>query len=338
MFMFEPDRATVKGTPTMHAVLRSMLLLLLLALSGHAAAQAWPAKPVKLILSQPPGSSPDIVARLLGDQLARVWGQPVVVENRPGGQNVIGAQAAARAPADGYAFYYGTTAALVINIFTFKSLPYDPVKDFVPVGMIGKSPFLLAVNPSLPAKSVAELIALAKAEPGKLAMATEGPKTFGGMVGNMLQATAGVKFNHVPYSGVTPGIQDTIAGRTQLTVQSAASVVRFVRGGQLRALGVGSRVRIPGLEDVPPIADTLPGFEYDGWHAVVAPTGTPAEIVERMNRDMDRVLKDPEIVKKLEDLGPITQGAGTPGEFAEFLRAERERWAKLVREVGIQPE
>jgi tripartite-type tricarboxylate transporter receptor subunit TctC len=338
MFMFEPVLSTVKGTATMHLVSRWMLLFLLLAASGHAAAQAWPAKPVRLILSQPPGSSPDIVARLLGDQLARLWGQPVVVENRPGGQNVIGAQAAARAPADGYTFYYGTTAALVINSYTFKSLPYDPVKDFVPVGMIGKSPFLLAVNPAVPAKSVAELLALAKADPGKLSMATEGPKTFGGMVGNMLQATADVKFTHVPYSGVTPGIQDTIAGRTQLTVQSAAAVVRFVKGGQLRALGVSSQVRIPGLEEVPPIADTLPGFEYDGWHAVVAPTGTPAEIVQRMNRDMDRVLKDPEIVKKLENLGPITQGAGTPEELAEFLRAERERWAKLVREIGIQPE
>ena len=178
----------------MPKLLRTYLYVMLVAacaqVHGQTSAQSWPTKPVRFILSQPAGSSPDIVARLLGDRLSRLWGQPVVIENRPGGQNVIGAQAAARAPADGYNYYYGTTAALVINIYTLKSMPYDPVKDFVPVGMIGMSPFVIAANPNFPARTIAELIALAKAEPGKISMATEGAKTFAGMVGEILQVAA----------------------------------------------------------------------------------------------------------------------------------------------------
>jgi len=322
----------------MNRIVRALLLVAMLGVAGHAGAQDWPTKPVRFVLSQPAGSSPDIVARLLGDRLSRAWGHPVVVDNRPGGQNVIGALAASKAPADGYSFYYGTTAALVINSYTLKSLPYDPVKDFVPVGMIGMSPFLIAANPGVPVKSIAELLALAKAEPGKLSMATEGHKTFGGMIGEMLQVSAGVKFLHVPYSGVGPGIQDTIAGRTQFTVQSAAAAMRFVTSGQLRPLAVSGNTRLPELPDVPTISATVPGFEYVGWHALVAPAGTPREVVQRVNRDMDRVLKDPDIVKRLADLGPITDGAGTPESLGAFLAAERSRWAKLVREVGIKPE
>jgi tripartite-type tricarboxylate transporter receptor subunit TctC len=313
-------------------------LLVAAAVCGQAWAQAWPTKPVRFMLSQPAGSSPDIVARLLGDRLSRTWGQPVVIDNRPGGQNVIGAQAAARSSADGYNFYYGTTAALVINIYTLKAMPYDPVKDFIPVGMIGMSPFLIAANPAFPVKTVAELIAMAKAEPGKISMATEGQKTFGGMVGEMLQVTAGAKFLHVPYSGVGPGIQDTIAGRTQITVQAAAAAMRFITSGQLRAIAVSGSGRLPELPDVPTIAATYPGFDYVGWHALVAPAGTPREIVMRVNHDMDQVLKDLEIVKRLADLGPITEGAGTPEALGQFLAAERARWTKLVKDVGIQPE
>jgi len=322
----------------MHTLIRSFLVAALFAVCGQASAQAWPTKPVRFVLSQPAGSSPDIVARLLGDRLSRTWGQPVVIDNRPGGQNVVGAQAAARASADGYNFYYGTTAALVINSYTLKSMPYDPVKDFVPVGIIGMSAFVIAANPGFPAKTLSELIALAKAQPGKISMATEGLKTFGGMVGEMLQVTAGAKFLHVPYSGVGPGIQDTVAGRTQITVQSGAAVMRFVTSGQLRPIAVSGRGRVPELPEVPTISATYPGFEYEGWHALVAPTGTPAEVVQRVNRDMDQVLKDPEIVKRLADLGSITEGAGTPEALGQFLGAERARWTKLVRDVGIQPE
>src|SRR5436190_22972165 len=165
-----------------------------------AFAQSWPAKPVRLVLSQPPGSSPDILARMLAERMSRQWGQPIVVENKPGGQNIVGAQAAARAAPDGYSFYYATTAALVVNVYTFKQMPYDPRKDFVPVGMIGLSPFVLAVNPELPVKSLSEFIAYGKANPGKLTISTEGTKTLSGLLTDMIGATGGINLVHVPYN------------------------------------------------------------------------------------------------------------------------------------------
>jgi tripartite-type tricarboxylate transporter receptor subunit TctC len=322
---------------------RFTLLLLLasvaLAAVQPALAQTWPSKPVRLILSQAPGSSPDIVARLIADRLSKRWGQPVVVENRAGGQNVIGAQLAAKAAPDGYTLYYATTAALVINTYTFKSLPYDPRKDFAPVGLIGQSPFVVAVNPEVPAKNLAELVAYAKANPDRISMATEGSKTFSGMMADMLATTAGAKMVNVAYSGVTPGIQDTVAGRTQLTVQAVAAMSSYLNRGALRPLAVTSAKRVPGLEQVPTLGETFPGFQYVGWHAIVAPQGTPAQVIQRVNRDLDGVIKSPDFVKRLLDLGIVADaGAGTPEQLGEFLRAEHTRWAKLAKDVGVVPE
>ena len=312
---------------------------LALALFPMAAwGQPWPAKPVRWILSQPPGSSPDATARLIAERLSRQWEQSIVVDNRPGGQNVIGAQLAARSRADGYTYYYATTAALVINAYTFKSLPYDPQKDFAPVGMIGMSPFIIAVHPALPAKNLPELIALAKAKPGALAYATEGARTFSGMLGDMFGATAGVKMLQVPFVSPAQGITDTIAGRTQLTFQAAAAVTPFIRSGALRALAVSSGKRMQVFPDVPAISETLSGFEYVGWHAVVAPAGAPAAAIRRFNRDLDAALNDRELAQRLLNLGPITEGAGTPEALAAFLSAERARWKGLVERIGVVPE
>ena len=320
------------------SIMAVLAFVLAAALALPAAAQNWPTKPVKLILSQPPGSSPDIVARLIGDGLAKIWGQSVVVENRPGGQNAIGAQAAAKSAPDGYTFYYATTAALVINAYTFKSLPYDPRKDFVPVGMIGESPFVIAVWPDLPAKNLAQFIDYARANPGKVDMATEGTKTFSGMMAEMFAATAGIRMTHVPYSGVTPGIQDTIAGRTQLTVQAVAAMSTYLKRDALRPIAVTSAKRVPGLEQVPALAETYPGFQFVGWHAIVAPTGTPAAIIERFNRDLDRVLREPATVKRLLDLGIVDNGAGTPRQLDDFISAEHARWSQLAKDLKVVPE
>lgn len=313
-------------------------LLILLLFTGYALAQEWPARPVKFIVSQAPGTSPDITARYLADRLQRLWNQQVVVENRPGGQNVPGAQAAARSAPDGYTFFYATTAAIVSNPVTFKNLPYDPAKDFVPVAMIAKSPMVIAVNPAVPAKSLAELVALDKAQPGKLAAANEGPKTFSGMISLLLNKSAGMQLLQVPYNGVSPAIQDTIAGRTQVVLVSSAAMLPFLKRGDLRALAVSAGKRVRGLEDVPTLAESYPGLEYVGWFALLAPTGTPAAVIQRANRDMDRVLTDPEVAQRLFDLGLVNEGAGTQESLNEFLRAERERWGKLVREIGLQPE
>ena len=315
------------------------LLLLLLWLGGTiACAQDWPSRPVKFIVSQNPGSTPDITARYLADRLGRLVGQSEVVENRPGGQNVIGAQAAARSAPDGYTFFYGTSAAIVGNPYTFKSLPYDPERDFVPVAMIAKSPMVIAVHPGVPAKTLAELVAFDKAQPGRLAAANEGTKTFSGMVSLLLNHTAGVRFLQVPYSGVSPAIQDTIAGRTQVVLVSSAALMPFIKRGDLRALAVSAGRRVRGLEDVPTLAESYPGFEFVGWFALFAPSGTPAPIAQRANREMDKVLTDPDVAQRLFDLGLVIEGAGTADSLNEFMRAERARWARLAKSIGLQPE
>jgi tripartite-type tricarboxylate transporter receptor subunit TctC len=321
---------------TIRALLFALLAFALVA--ETATAQEWPSRPVRFVLSQPPGASPDIVARFLADKLSRLLGQQVVVENRPGGQNVVGAQAAAKAPADGYTYFFATTAAIVTNPVTFKSLPYDPEKDFAPVAMIAKSPMVIAVNPSVQAKTIAELVALDKAQPGKLAAANEGTKTFSGMISQMLNSTAGTRLLQVPYTGVAPAIQDTIAGRTQVVLVSSAALLPYIKRGELRALAVSAGKRVRGLETVPTLAETYPGFEYVGWFALLAPTGTPTAIVQRVNRDIDKVLADPEIAQRLYDFGLVNEGAGTPEALNEFLRAERGRWAAVVKSIGLQPE
>lgn len=323
----------------MRVVLQTLLLVMLAGMAGHgAAAEGWPARPVRFILSQGSGSSPDITARIVAERLARAWGQQVIVENRPGGQNVIGAQLAARASPDGHNYYFATTAAVVMNPFTFKALPYDPQKDFTPVAMIALSPFVLAVHPGVPAKSVAELVALDKAQPGKLALANEGPRTFSGMMGQMLNLTAGMKLLSVPYVAPPPAIIDTVGGRTQVILVSTAAVNPYLRRGDLRPLAVTAAKRVPGLEQVPTLAETYRGFEYVGWYALLAPAGTPPKLVQRVNRDVDRVLRDPEVVGRVREMGQVTEGAGTLEATAKFLSAERARWMKTVRDVGIKPE
>ena len=299
---------------------------------------AWPDKPIRWLLSQPPGSGVDSMARLISEQLARRWQQPIVVENRPGGQNVIGAQAAAKFPADGYHFYFATAAALVVNAYLFKTLPYDPQKDFTPVGMIGKVPFTLSVNAASPLKSLQDLVAHAKANPGRLTVANEGPKTFGGMMTRLFSAQSGIQINSISYVSVAAGVTDTIGGQTEVLVSDVPSVAAMVKAGRLRPLAVTTAKRVAAWEGVPALAESLPGFDYAGWIGIVAPSGTPAAVVRRFNRDLDALLSEPEIAARLLAIGPITEGAGTPEQMGEFFSAEHTRWAKLTRELGIVAE
>lgn len=313
---------------------------LLLPLAGTVAAQtaAWPQRPVKFILSQPAGAGPDILARFVGEQLARGWNQPVVIENKPGGQNVIGAQAAARSPADGYTFYYATTAAMVTNVHTFKSLPYDPAKDFVPVRLIGRSPFLIATRADSPIKDFADALARAKAQPGTVTIATEGPKTFSGMLAGAVDGMAGAKFNHVPYTKAGDALQDLIGGRVQLISLPDAALTPFIKSGQVRVLAVSTAQRLPDLPNVPALAETFPGFEYTGWNGLFAPAGTPADVVARVNRDLEAAMAQPAVAQRLRDLGTLPELKMSVQEFDGFMRGERDRWAKLVKTLNIQAE
>jgi tripartite-type tricarboxylate transporter receptor subunit TctC len=312
----------------------------LLPLAGalHAQTPAWPQRPVKFILSQPAGAGPDILARYLAEQLARKWNQPVVVENRPGGQNVIGAQAAARSAADGYTFYYATTAAMVTNVYTFKALPYDPAKDFVPVRLVGRSPFVIASSSSFAVKDLAEALAKAKAQPGSVTIATEGPKTFSGMLADSVAQMAGVKLNHVPYTKATDALQDVIGGRVQLVCLPDAALTAYIKGGQVRPLAISTSQRADDMPNVPTLAESFPGFEYTGWNGLFAPAGTPADVVTRVNADVEAVLRQPEVSQRLLALGSLAEQKMNVAEFDAFMRGERERWAKVVKTLGITAE
>jgi tripartite-type tricarboxylate transporter receptor subunit TctC len=309
-----------------------------LALPSLRAQAAWPQRPVKWILSQPAGSGPDILARYVAEQVSRGWNQPVVIENRPGGQNVIGAQAAARSAPDGYTFYYATTAAMVTNVHTFKSLPYDPQKDFVPVRLVGRSPFVIAAGPAFQGKDLAEALAQAKAQPGKITIATEGPKTFSGMLADAVAGMAGAQFNHVPYTKAPDAMQDLLGGRVALVCLPDAALKAYLQSGPVRALAVSTPRRLPQLPSVPALSETFKGFEYTGWNGLFAPAGTPPDVVSRVNRDLERVLQQPEVAERLQALGSQPEPRMSVAEFDAFMKGERERWAGLVKTLNITAE
>ena len=303
-----------------------------------ARAQAWPERPVKWVLSQPAGSGPDNVARLLSERLAKLWGQAVVIDNKPGGQNTIGAQAAARSAPDGHAFYFATTAALVSNAYLFKTLPYDPQKDFVPVAFIAKSPFAVLVEANSPIKSIDDMIARAKAAPGKLSLANEGPRTFSGMTARLFNARAKVETHLVSYASVGVAVQDTLGGHVDTLVADLASTAALARQGRLRVLAVTAARRVAGWDNVPALAELLPGFEMIGWFALVAPTGVPAGVIAQVNRDLNALLAERDMAERIAAIGPIAEPGAAPEQVADFLRTEHARWASIAREIGLLPE
>jgi len=305
-------------------------LLAALVLTEMAIAQSWPSRPVRMIVPQAAGGLADIVARVVSGPLARELGQQVVVDNRAGD----GAQAAARAAADGYTYLFAPASVLAINPYMAKILPYSPEDDFASVAMVGSSPLALIASPELNVNTLAELIALAKANPDKLAIASPGPRTLPGMLGETLKIRAGISLLHVPDKGV----QDTIAGRIQLSIQGIPAIAAVVQRGQLRALAVSSPRRLPELPEVPTFSETLPGLEFNGWFAVVAPTGTPRAAIERMNLEFNRILLDGEMEQRLRALGIYTEGTGAPEEIDAFLKSERAFWSRVVRELKIEPE
>jgi tripartite-type tricarboxylate transporter receptor subunit TctC len=316
-----------------------IILALVAALASHpAAAQAWPTKPVRIIVSLAAGGTPDIICRLLADRLAMALGQQIVVENRPGGGNIVGAQLAAHAAPDGYTFYFATAAALVTNPFTYKTLPYDPLKDFTPVSMVAKGPFFVLAHPSVPVKDLAELTAFDKANPGKLAFATDGPRNLSGMLAAWINKLGGSNILQVPYATMPQGVQDTMAGRVQLTVLAVPSAAQQIAGGTLIPLAISSAERLSNYPQVPTIAETFPGVEFIGWFILAAPAGTPDDIVMRLNREMDVILKNPQVSGKLADLGFFTTGADTPQGVRAYVRAQYDLWGRLTRDIGLQAE
>ncbi len=287
-----------------------------------ASAQSWPSRPVRMIVPQAAGGMADIVARVISSPLSRELGQQVIVDNRAG-DGTTGAQAAARASADGYTYLFATAPVLAINPYMAKILPYSPEDDFASVAMVGSSPLALIASPELNVNTLAQFIELAKANPGKLAFASPGQRTFAGMLGEMLKIRAGISLLNVPYNSVP----DIIAGRTHLAMQGIPAIAAVVQRGQLRALAVTSHRRLPELPEVPTFSETLPGLEFNGWFAVVAPTGTPREAIQRMNLEFNRILLDGEMEQRLRALGLYTEGTGAPEEIDAFLKGEPFRSA-----------
>ena len=307
-------------------------------LTSTARAQAWPDKPIRFVLSQPPGSGPDNVARIIGERVGKGLGQALIIDNKPGGQNIIGAQAAARAAADGYTFYFATTAALVTNAYMFKSMPYDPQKDFVPVAFVGKSPFAVLVRAESPFQNLQDLLAHAKASAGKVSLGNEGPRTFSGMIARFLNARSKAEFNLASYASVSVAVQDAIGGHIDAVVADIASTAQLVRQGRLRMLAVTTATRVPGWEQVPALAESFPGFDMSGWFALVVPTGTPKQVIERMNREFNLATADKEIAAKITAAGPLPESGMSADQVGTFLKNEFQRWALITKEIGVLPE
>ncbi len=313
--------------------------LLVAAMVHHpAAAETWPTKPVRVIVSLAAGGTPDIICRLVGERLAAAIGQQIVIENRPGGGNIVGAQIAAHAAPDGYTLYFATAAALVTNPYTYKTLPYDPLRDFVPIAMIAQGPFVVLANPTVPAQNLGELIAYDRANPGKLAFATDGPRNLSGMLAAWLNKLGRTSILQVPYATMPQGVQDTLAGRVQLTVLAVPSAAQHIASGALRALATSSPARLANYPQVPAISETFPGVDYSGWFALVAPAGTSDEVIDRVNREVATVLKNPQIVSRLADLGFFTFEPAPPAAARAYVQAQYELWGKLTRDIGLKPE
>jgi tripartite-type tricarboxylate transporter receptor subunit TctC len=309
------------------------LAAMLAALPG-AVAQDYPSRPVKIIVPFPAGGTADVMPRVIGEWLSRKWGQPVVVENRTGAAGNIGAEAVAKAEPDGYTLLSAPPPPLVINQNLYPKLGFDPT-EFVPIVIMGRVPNALVINPKLPFNSAAELIAYAKANPGKLTSATQGNGTTSHLTSELFQLMADVKFQHVPYRGSAPALTDLVAGSVDLMFDNLGVSLPLVKGGQLKLLGVATPKRMASLPDVPTIAETLPGFESAAWFAIVAPPKTPQAVVDKINADVNEALRQGDIVQRLAQLSAEPIG-GTPQATAAYMREEIERWHKVIKAANVK--
>jgi tripartite-type tricarboxylate transporter receptor subunit TctC len=305
------------------------------AVSRRAWAQGYPAKPVRLVVGVPPGGTLDIVARLVAQWLSEHLGQQFVVENRPGAATNIGTDTVAHAPADGYTLLFAGSPA-AINATLYDNLNFNFIHDIAPVGSVERMPLIVAVNPALPAKTVPQFIDYAKANPGKINLGSGGVGSTGHVSGEMFNMMAGIKIAHVPYRGEAPALTDLLGGQVQVVFATAGSAVQYVKAGTLRALAVTSATRMNVLPDVPAIAEFLPGYEATSWTGVGAPRDTPADIVERLNREINAALTDAKFTATLTGLGASVL-AGSPADFGKFIADETEKWGKVVKFSGAKP-
>lgn len=305
----------------------------------HAQTPAWPTRPVRLIVPFTPGGSNDVLGRIVGQKLSDYWGQPVLVENRPGVGGNLGASLVAKAPADGYTLLVAPGNLLTINPFLYEKdkVGYDPIRDLDPISFMGVAPIVLAVNPKVPALTVRELITLAATKAGAVNYASAGVGTPQHLSAELFASMAGVRLTHIPYKGAVPAITDLVGGQVQMMFGIINSLLPFIKSGAVRAIGVGGRQSLAALPGVPPVADTLPGFLTDSWTGLMAPAGTPREVIAKVGQGIARALSEPEVREKLTAQG-IEPTANSPAEFAAIIGTETVRWAKVIKETGARAE
>jgi len=301
-------------------------------------AETYPGRPIRIVVGFPTGGAPDTLARIVSEKISPSWGQPVVVDNKPGAGGNIGAEAVARAPGDGYTLALGTVGTHSINGAVYSKLPYDMVKDFTPVILLATTPNVLVVHPGVPAKTTAELIALAKSKPGALTFGTPGIGTSPHVAGELFNTMAGVKITHVPYKGRAMAIPDLLGGHITMMFDNLPSALPVIKEGKLRALGVTSLKRSASAPDIPTLAEQgLTGFQADSWFAIFAPATTPKDVVAKLNTELNRIFTLPDVQAKLKTLG-LDPVLGTPDALASFQKAEIAKWAKVVKDSGTTPQ
>ena len=309
----------------------------LLAAPLARAQGAFPSRPIRIIVPASPGGAADILSRTIVQKLADAWGQPVLVDNRTGAAGIIGAEAAAKAPNDGYTIMMGFAGVIAVNPSLYKTLPYDSVKDYAPVALVALSPLMLVVHPAVPAVSVNELIALAKAKPGQLNFASTGSGSTQHLSAELFKSMAGIDMTHIPYKGSSLAYPDLLAGNVSLMFENMLSMLPNAKSGKVRALAVTGTKRSAAMPDLPTVADSVPGFSAVGWYGVLAPAGTDAAIVNKLSGEINRILKLPEVSERLSSLGAEPSGS-TPEEFAAHIRTEIAKWGKVVRDSGARIE
>jgi tripartite-type tricarboxylate transporter receptor subunit TctC len=310
--------------------------VVLAAASVAAQAQQYPSKVVKMVVAYAPGGATDVITRAVASRLSPMWGQPVIIENKPGANTNIAAGEVAKAPADGYTFLSTAESTLAVNPFVYKELPFDPAKDFIPVSGLAIAYQVLAVNPSVPYKSVADLIAAAKAEPGKLNYADFGPGSSPHLNMEMFMHMAGIQMTPVHYKGGGPALNDVMGGHVPMIILSTTLTSKPYKAGQLRILGVGSAKRLAAFPELPTIAESgLPGYEAVTWFGLFAPAGTPRDIVNKVNADVQKVLADPEFREKFLAPTYFEPVTGSPAQFADYVKREADKWSKVIRQAKI---
>ena len=336
MSCYNDSLAIEETVPHMRTLRSAILGQSLALLSVLAAAQSYPSKPVRLIIPFPPGASNDIVGRMIATQLSEQLGKPVVVDNRGGAGGLIGTEAAANSPPDGYTLLL-ISLGYAFNASLYK-LPYDPATAFAPVALLGAGPVVLVVNSKLPVNSVKELLALAREKPGQLHSVSGGIGSFQHLTGALFKLQSGADIVHVPFKGAAPAMMDVVAGNTEIAIGTIILMLPQIKAGRLKALGVGSTKRLAFLPDVPTIAEAgVPGYEANNWWGIVVPTGTPAAIIGRLHKQLTVVLASAETKKRFESEGSEAAKMA-PEEFGRFIAAETAKWAKVVKEAGIKAE